>query len=194
MTKCIFTVAVDNYHPEILAETIPLMEKYASKIGAEFKIITKRKYPDWPPTYEKTQIYELGVGNDCNLLIDADMVISEDLYDVTSPDIVPEDSVGVWMEYDPVITIKSDEYLSLDGSDTIPADNFILTHAAQHELWRPLELSVDMALSRMKRPFVVDEYCVGRNFKRCGFKRAQLALPGAAENLFFHRNVTTGNA
>jgi hypothetical protein len=191
MNKCIFTVAVDGYHPEILAETIPLMEKYAYKIEADFRVIIDRKFPELPPTYEKMQIYDMGKGYDLNLLLDADIYVTEDMYDVTRLDIVPEDSVGVWMEYDPRVTIKFDEYLKLDGSETILATNFVLTHAAQHELWRPLELSINESLNRMKRTFVIDEYCIGRNLKRYGFKKAQMVLPGAADNLFFHGNVTT---
>jgi hypothetical protein len=190
MKKGLFVVCVDNYQPEISAVTLPMLKAYAKKIGAEFTVITERKYPEFPPTYEKMQVYELGKNNDVNLLIDADMYVTEDMYDVT--EVVPEGVVGSWMEYDPWITIKKDEYLKLDGTDRIPATNFLVVWAGQHETWKPLVMLPTVALSRMKRPFVVDEYCVGRNIKQHGYKTQGLSLPGAYGNLFTHGNVTTG--
>lgn len=66
MKKTIFILNVNDYSPEITALTYPLIEAYAHKIGADFHIIRERKFPEWPVTYEKLQIYELAqqMGND----------------------------------------------------------------------------------------------------------------------------------
>lgn len=67
--KTVFTLNVDGYAPEITALTYPLIEAYAEKIGADFHIISERKFPEWPVTYEKLQIFELAreMGNDWNI-------------------------------------------------------------------------------------------------------------------------------
>jgi hypothetical protein len=183
---CLFTVCVDNYHPEIACRTIPAMRAYAEKINSDFQMITERKFPEWPPTYEKVQVYELGKGYECNILLDCDLLLSERMYDVRG--VVPIGYVGAWLQYDPSITVKEDEYMKLDGSDSILSTNFIVTRREQHKLWEPMNIPVLAAKDRMKRWFVVDEYCVGRNLKKFGYKVS--GIPGA-ENLFYHYNVTT---
>lgn len=60
---CVYTLNIGDWLPELTAVTIPYIEMYAKKIGADFKIITERKFPEFPPNYEKVQIYEIG---DCS--------------------------------------------------------------------------------------------------------------------------------
>jgi len=189
MTKELFVVCVD-YNPAIASTTIPLLKEYAKKINAAFTVITERKYPKFPPTYEKMQVHELGKDNDCNILVDCDMFISKAMYDVTE---VVSEGVGAWEEYDPSLTIKRDEYIKLDGSDRIPATNFMVVWKDQHETWKPFDITFEEASSRMKRLFVIDEYCVGRNIKRCGFLVRGLLLPGTYGALFYHKNLTTNS-
>ena len=59
-----------RYAPEVCSLTYPLLEGYARKIGADFRIIQERKFPEWPVVYEKLQIHELAKGgrycNRCN--------------------------------------------------------------------------------------------------------------------------------
>jgi len=190
--SCVFTVCVNDYHPEIASKTIPAMEAYAKKLDADFQVIKNRKYTDWPATYEKVQLYELGKDYDCCILLDCDVYITPDMYDVRQ--IVPENAVGVWMVYDPSITVKEDNYLKLDGSDTILSTNFVVTRKEQHNLWTPLDMSWEEAKVHLKRYFVVDEYCVGRNMKRFNYAVAGLCLPGACNNLFYHMNITSGDS
>lgn len=189
MKKGLFVVRVDDYFPELCEITLPTIERYAQDIGASFTVIDQRQYPDFPPTYEKFQIYDLGSDNDLNILVDSDIAITEDMYDVT--DLLTEGQVGVWMQYDPRLTIKEDEYIRLDGSDTIAATNFVVTTRHTHEIWRPFDMSVDRVLGRMRRPFVVDEYCFGRNSKMYGIPYRGIISPGAEGNLFFHANINT---
>ena len=57
--KCVFTLNVGGYATEITDLTYPLMKGWCAKIGADFHVITERKFSEWPITYEKFQIYEL---------------------------------------------------------------------------------------------------------------------------------------
>jgi hypothetical protein len=45
------------------------LQAYASKIGAEFRVIRERRFPGWPLDYEKLQIHELARedGNDWSI-------------------------------------------------------------------------------------------------------------------------------
>lgn len=189
MSKGVFVVRVDNYLPDLCEVTLPAIEEWAKKIRASFTVITERKYPDLPPTYEKTQVWKLGRGNDWNILIDCDMAIRPEMYDVTVATM--PGTIGAWMVYDPAITIAKDEILPLDGSGLALATNFMAVPQAFHDVWRHLDMESAELLSRMKRPFVVDEYCISRNIKQLGATISPLALPGAENNLFMHCNVTT---
>ena len=64
----VYTLNIDDYFPEMMEITVPLMKKYADKIGANFIEINRRKFSDWHIHYEKLQIYELGKEADWNIL------------------------------------------------------------------------------------------------------------------------------
>lgn len=86
MKKTIYTLNIDrNYSKDITNFTYPLLKQYAHKIGADFYEITKRKFLDFPITYEKCQVYELGrkAKNDWNIFIDCDTVVHPDTPDWT---------------------------------------------------------------------------------------------------------------
>ena len=72
MKKVIYVVVTPGYQPEMCAQTLPRIEKYAQKIGAQMQIISERQWPNMPPTYEKLQAYELGKDNDWSIILDAD--------------------------------------------------------------------------------------------------------------------------
>jgi hypothetical protein len=190
MNKCIHVVCVNNYRLDIACKTVPYLQFYAKRIGADFNLITDRKYPEWPVTYEKMQIYDLGKKYNCNILLDCDILLDHKMYDIT--EIVPSNCIGTWMVYDPAITIKEDEFIKLDGSDRIPVTNCIVTRQSQHEFWKPFDsISMATALSRMKREFVIDEYCVGRNTKKNNFSIVGVIEKRVENKLFFHGNITT---
>jgi indolepyruvate ferredoxin oxidoreductase beta subunit len=77
MTKAVWVLYINNYFPELCKYTLPTIKLYAQKIGADFNLITTRKYLEFPITYEKIQIYELGNNYDWNILIDADKIADE---------------------------------------------------------------------------------------------------------------------
>lgn len=85
--KTIYTLNTNNFAPkEITDITYPLLKHYAYKIGADFVEIKERKFPEWTPTYEKCQVYQLGqeAQNDWNIFIDYDALVHPDTPDVTS--------------------------------------------------------------------------------------------------------------
>ncbi len=86
MKKTLFTLNLnpDDYR-DITDITYPLLKHYAFKMGADFHVIDKRKFPEWPPNYEKMQIYELGqkMKNDWNIFIDCDALVHPDAQDFT---------------------------------------------------------------------------------------------------------------
>lgn len=84
--KTLFTLNLNpDEYGDITAITYPLLKHYAKKIGAEFCEIAGRKFPQWPPTFEKLQVYELGqeMKNDWNVFFDADAMIHPDTPDYT---------------------------------------------------------------------------------------------------------------
>ena len=85
MKKTIYTLQVDNFMPELTEITFKWMKVYAEKIGADFQVITERKFPHMPPNYEKFQIYELNKKNkdDWSIFFDADAIIHPDCVDWT---------------------------------------------------------------------------------------------------------------
>jgi len=190
MKKELFTVRVDDYFPELCEITIPTLKMYAESIDAKFTVIEQRKYPEFSPTYEKMQIYELGAVNDYNILVDCDIAIKDGMYDVT--ELVEGRQYGSWVEYYVGLNVCNDDILDV-STDRVPVTNFMVSTKESHSIWKPLTISKEEALIRMKRPFVIDEYCVGRNVKKFKMTHKAIIMPGADDNLFKHANITTDN-
>jgi len=204
MKKTIFTLNFNNYAPEITALTYPFIERYAKKIGAEFKIITKRAFPKYPLKYEKLQIYELGAGNDWNYYIDSDCLVHPDLFDMA--EVLPEDTVLNYNADFASNLFCYDEYFRRDGRN-IGSSNF-LTVASRltREIWEPLEdITIEEALKNIKIArsdrsewrsdgFGIDDYVISRNIAKYGFKFKtfvnllnEIGRPG--EDYFFHEPI-----
>lgn len=170
--KTIYTMVINDYMPELCKITIPTIKNYANNIGAAFVIIEDRKYQNWPITYEKVQIYELGIDNEWNIFIDADTVINKDMPDLTN--MLSPDHVGTHMAYNADRELPYDYYFIQDGRNIGLVTNFIITHNMCHQLWRPLDESVTSALNRLDTKkashHIVDELCISRNLARYGYK------------------------
>ena len=114
--KTLYTLNLDpEDYKEITAMTYPLLKHYARKCGAEFHEITERKFPDWPPTYEKLQVYELGreAKNDWNIFFDADAMIHPNTPDFT--EIVTKDiCLHNGADFSP-FRFKKDRFYMRDG-------------------------------------------------------------------------------
>jgi hypothetical protein len=185
MKKVIYVVLInDHYLPELRKITIPNIQQYAHRIGADFQLITERKYPDWPITYEKIQIYELGKDNDWNICIDADTLISPKFRDVTTQ--YGRDVVSFNFAYDANAFLKPDIYFARDGRNVGVAANFIVSSNWTHDLWTPLDIDVTEAKTRVTRSHIVDEYCLSRNLARYGLKYLGIAPTPDTQRQVFH--------
>jgi len=114
MKKVLVTLDI-NYPKEITDITFPCMEQYAENIGAEFLILTERKFTHLPITQEKFQLYDIDA--DYTIFLDADALINPNSFDFS--------------------TLKSDIIVIaewLDGADFLPESppgkNKIRIHSA----------------------------------------------------------------
>lgn len=181
MSKAIYTLNVDNYAPEIVALTRPLLERYAKKIDAELITITERKFPEWPPVYEKFQIYDLAQnGYDWNLYIDADALVHPDLPDLTS--FLPKDIVLHHGSDFAPIRWRYDRFFRRDGRHIGSGNWFTMASDLCIELWKPLsDLTFEEAKQNIfptldelntviKPDHLIDDYTCSRNIAKYGLK------------------------
>ncbi|OGY44216.1 MAG: hypothetical protein A3B89_03655 [Candidatus Buchananbacteria bacterium RIFCSPHIGHO2_02_FULL_40_13] len=187
MTKAVFVVRVDNFLPKLCVLTIPTIKAYADKIKADYIEITERKFPDFPPTYEKMQIYELGKNYDHCLLIDADFLIHPDAPDFTAG-IFPG-YVGFLDGFAADLYFELDKYFKADGRNVGLAANFVLTDQATHKLWEPLAEPWSVARTKTKREFIIDEYCLSRNLAKYKLKFTGLNYSDKIKHHFQHLGV-----
>lgn len=185
--KTLFTLNVDDYAPQITELTYPFLEHYARKIGAEFVIISTRKFPDYEPVYEKLQIYEIAqnMGNDWNLYFDSDAFINPEFFDITTylpPDMVLHngaDNAGNRWVYD--------RFFQRDGRHIGSCNWFTVASSLCIELWKPLDdISYEEAISRIvptcfehtsgvRGSHLIDDFVLSRNIAKYGLKFATLS-------------------
>lgn len=180
--KTIFLLNVDNYAPEITALTYPYIEKYAKKIQADIHKITERKFPDFPVTYEKLQIYELAqqMENDWNIYIDSDALVHPDTPDFTS--LLSRDTVlHNGTDFSP-IRFRPDRFFKRDGRSVGSCNWFTIASDWCIELWHPLDdLTASEAVSNIfpisderktnvTAEHLIDDYTLSRNIAKYGLK------------------------
>ena len=180
--KTLFTLAIDNWQPEICDITFPLLKRYADKMGADFYVIKDRKFPEFPITYEKLQIYQLAqeMENDFSVYFDADALVHPETPDIT--DLLPKDTVahnGV----DKNIRYKTDRFFWRDGRGISSCNWCTIASDYCIELWKPPEdltpqecidrcyPSVDEANSGVITPYhLIDDFILSRNIAKYGLK------------------------
>lgn len=120
MKKTVYTLDIgktanDSYAPEITKVTMPLLRRFAKKIGADFHVIKERKFPDMPPVYEKFQIKELSEqnGDDWSIFFDADTLLHPNMWDVTLL-LNKDTTASVGSDFTP-IRFKDNKYFRRDG-------------------------------------------------------------------------------
>ena len=170
MKKCVHTIIVDNWFPEMCAITLPLMKAYAKKIGADLNIISKRLNPTWPVNYEKMQIWETGRGYVWNIYIDADIIIDP----VRMPDFT-ELSDPRFFYYEAILSPKdqyqSHPYFIRDERNLGISDCFIMTSDLTHDLWHPALCDFDTAKRFCQgNERIVSEFNINLNIARFGLK------------------------
>lgn len=206
MKKTLYTLNVDGYAPAITALTYPLMERYAHKIGARFYIISERRWPEYPPVYEKLQIFYLAREheNDWNIYIDSDALIHPDFFDVTNhlhKDTVAHngsDMAGNRWRYD--------DYFRRDGRHIGSCNWFTIASDWCLDLWHPLDdITYEQALDNIfpvtaelnsgviTREHLIDDYILSRNIARYGLKfRTVMSImqeTGDSGNYLWHQYV-----
>ena len=182
LKKTLFTLAVNNYTEEITNLTFPLMKHWAKKIDADFYVIEDRKFPNFPPVYEKLQIYELGkiLKNDWNIFLDADALVHPDTPDWTvfmNKDTVAHNGIDVastrW---------RYDEYFHRDGRHISSCNWNAIASDWCIDLWKPLDdLTLEQALENIypthnelstvvTKDHLIDDYTLSRNIAKYGLK------------------------
>lgn len=181
--KTIFTLNIDGFSPEITELTFPLIKHYAKKIDAEFFIIEDRQFPDWPPVYEKLQIWKLGqeMENDWNIYIDADALIHPDMVDFTA--VLPKDTVAHHGSDFASQRWKYDRFFLKDGRHIGSGNWFTLASDWCIDLWHPLDdLTLEEALNNIDpliaeknsgcfdKSHLIDDYTLSRNIAKYSYK------------------------
>lgn len=181
MKKTVYTLNIDNFAPEITELTYPLIKHYAHRIGADFYIINERKFPDWPVTYEKLQIHELGKqhGNDWNVYIDSDALVHPETLDWTS--FLTKDTVAHNGSDFANIRWRYDNYFRRDGRNVGSCNWFTIASDWCLDLWHPLDIPLHEALDNIyptvneintviTPDHLIDDYTLSRNIARYGLK------------------------
>ena len=184
MRKCVWVVWVNNYYPKVCGLTINLLYKYAVNIGADFRLITERKFPEFPPNFEKFQVHELGLKYDYNILIDADFVVHPELEDVSQN--VPLTHFGAFMFYGAHFYFKDLDYAFLrDERDLAVVTNFVVTTRLTHDAWKPPKEPAALLSKMVHNKWCLDEFVFSRNVAKYGLKHCGIFTqePAAFEHL-----------
>jgi hypothetical protein len=181
MTKTIFLLDIDNFAPELKKITLPFIQLYAERIGANIHFITERKFPQWPVTYEKLQIYELAkeFKSDFNLYIDLDTLIHPECPDFTI--YLPKGTIAFHASDVSHIRFRTDDYFLRDGRYIAPGNWFMIASDLCLDLWRPLDLSLEEILNNINptpkeikngitREHLIDDYVLASNISRFGLR------------------------
>lgn len=187
MNKKIFVLNIGNYFPELTQLTFPTIERWAEKIDAEVLYITERNWPNWPLLTEKLQIYELGKNADWNILIDADILISPKIPDISFNNF-SEKSVIAKDAYEADKQLKTDKIFTDDGRNIGISGCFVATSKTSHELWKPITDEMDLNTvceNILQERKIVDEYSISRNFAKNHYSLLPI-LPIFQYNLIHH--------
>ena len=201
--KTVYLLNIGDYAPELTALTLPHIEFYADKIGADIHVISERKFPDWDLDYEKLQIHDLARerDDDWSIYIDSDALVHPELPDITA--LLPRDTVAHNGADFAGIRWRYDEYFLRDGRHIGSCNWLAAASSWCRDLWRPLDdLTFEEAVSRINvtveerhanvtAEHLVSDYALSRNIARFGLKFTalhdlwqQVGLNGP--NFFFH--------
>jgi predicted O-methyltransferase YrrM len=205
VSKTIWTLNVGNYEPEICAHTYPLINLYAKKIGAEFRVLDERKFPDFPVTYEKMQIHTYGANSEWNLYIDSDTLVHPNFYDPTC--LIGKETVLHNGKDVSAARYQPDAYFRRDGRYVGACNWFTVASDWCLDLWQPLDIPLEQALASIyptvdERNFgitpehLIDDYTLSRNIARYGLKFTTnyevCELFKMTPNLLWHQYLYTG--
>jgi hypothetical protein len=185
--KTLYTLNIGNFAPTVTEITYPLMRHYARKIGADFVIITERKFPGYPIPYEKLQIYELAQERKDSWVyyIDADAMIHPEAIDFTN--YIPKDTVAHNGQDFAAVRWKYDKYFLRDGRSIGSCNWLAIASEWCLDLWKPLDdltleeavanINITVAESRsgvIDREHLLDDYTLSRNIAKYGLKHTTI--------------------
>jgi hypothetical protein len=151
MKSAIYTLNINNYFPEMLEITIPLMREYANRIGSDFIEITERKFPNWHMIYEKLQIYELGKNYDWNIFFDGDLLVNplmfQDLTKLDNDRVYFKDGYRANIKFK--MTSKFLPVFKKDGRNIGISTCFVSSPKSCHTIWKPLDITPDEAINEI---------------------------------------------
>lgn len=182
MKKTVYTLNIDNYEPQITELTYPFLRHWAKKIGAEFYVIKTRRWPNFPPVYEKFQIYDLSREhhNDWSLYVDSDALLHPDLFDITVH--LEKDTCFHYSKDMASLRWRYDHYFLRDGRNIGSGNWFTGASDWCRDLWHPLEdLTLEEAIAninpivneenhKIEPAHLIDDYVCSRNIARYGLK------------------------
>jgi hypothetical protein len=205
--RTLYTLVVDNYAPDIIAMTIPLMATWAAKVGAELAVMTERRFPDWPVQCEKFQIPEHAArrNDEWSMFLDADTLLHPDypdIFEYLDRGTIYHDRVECsTTRYEP------DRYFRRDGRYLSPGNwCCIASEWTRDDLYSfPPELSraevearihphVNELALGVRAPGLIDDYLMARNAARFGLKRLMLdslLKPLLLNNVMWHNYLLT---
>lgn len=181
--KTLYSLDIDNYEPAVKALTFPLMRNWAKKIGADFHVITERKFPEWPVTYEKIQVGQLAKerGDEWAIFLDADALVNPECFDITNH--LPKDTVAHNGKDMCGVRWEMDEYFRRDGRWIGSCNWLAIASEWCLDLWHELDdLTLEQALARIhptinehnsghcKKEHLIDDYTLSRNISKFGLK------------------------
>ena len=194
--KVVYTLNVNNYAPDIAAITFPFIKKWADKIEADLCVISERKFPDMPITYEKFQIWDLAHGKyadyDWHIYWDLDALIHPDFGDITA--CLPKDTTcSHGTDFTPN-RFRPDQYFLRDGRFFGKGNWCAIASNWCLDYWHPLDdITLEEAVSKIfptqdetrfgiEAEHLIDDWLVSRNISRYGLKH------GVIPDLLKHYN------
>ena len=136
----VWTLDINNYEPAVRALAEPLQRHWARKIGAEYRVIAERKFPDFPVVYEKLQLHELGLESDWTIFLDADALVHPDMFDPTNH--LPKDTVAHNGKDMADLRWRFDEYFRRDGRFIGSCNWCAVASEWCLDLWKPLDKEI----------------------------------------------------
>ena len=181
MKKQVVTMFIGDFIPDVCKITMPTIEFFAKKIGAEYKIITESKFNMPSVTYEKFQLYEMSRGYDWTLFLDADTLVNPDTPDWTEC-VTKEVSLFNGLDLS-IQRCRATDYnrrsKSLHGACTW---NVMFSDWCR-DLWHPLDeltweeameaitpVRQELASGTCNKEHLIDDFLVGQNIARYGLK------------------------
>ena len=92
----VLTISIGDYHQALAEYTLPSIEKYANRIGADFLNITEHNPNYITQKWNKFYIFELLNKYKRILYLDVDLIVRDDCPSLF--DVVPEDKLGMFNE------------------------------------------------------------------------------------------------